>query len=228
MANIKFNNLQEIKKYLNKQTEIALKNTLKILKNQLKEFVKEDVYDAYSPKFYERTEWLLQDGVIDYYIGNSLNNTYGGVRINTNKNYPVDLENFQHGNVYSGEFYSENFIAMLNGQIADAFWNPFHFPVLNRVSFLEEFEEWMDKNYVRIFKEECAKLGINLDKVNQTENKVSTIKQIKSYNPSWANRGIYSATRSAATDSALDRFARGTNSRINKLEKAKSQGDNDY
>ena len=91
MANIKFNNLQEIKRYLNKQTQVALRNTLDIMRKQLKEFVKEDVYDAYSPKFYERTEWLLQDGVIDYYVGNSLNGSYGGVRINTNKNYPVIL-----------------------------------------------------------------------------------------------------------------------------------------
>ena len=173
MANIKFNNLQEIKKYLNKQTEVALKNTLKILKDKLKEFVKEDVYDAYSPKFYERTEWLLQDGVIDYYVGNSLNGSYGGVRINTNKNYPVELEAFQHGNVYTGEFYPENFIAMLNGQIADAIWNPFHFPVLNRVSFLEEFEEWMSENYASIFQEECEKLGIDLNKSNSIIKKAA-------------------------------------------------------
>lgn len=228
MANIKFNNLQEIKRYLNKQTQVALRNTLDIMRKQLKEFVKEDVYDAYSPKFYERTEWLLQDGVIDYYVGNSLNGSYGGVRINTNKNYPVELEAFQHGNVYTGEFYPENFIAMLNGQIADAVWNPFNFPVLNRVSFLDEFEEWMDKNYARIFREECEKLGINLDKGNEIENKVTATKQVKGYNPSWANRGIYNATRSAATDSALDRFARGVNSRIANLEKAKKQGDNNY
>ena len=178
MANIKFNNLQEIKKYLNKQTEQALKNTLEIMKNKLKEFVKEDVYDAYIPKFYERTEWLLQDGVIDYYVGHGLNGSYGGVRINTNKNYPVELEEFQHGNTYTGEFYPENFIAMLNGQIADAVWNPFHFPVLNRVSFLEEFEEYFNKNYAKIFKEECAKLGINLDKMSST-----TAKPYKSKTP---------------------------------------------
>lgn len=168
MANIKFNNLQEIKKYLNKQTEQALKNTLEIMKNQLKEFVKEDVYDAYSPKFYERTEWLLQNGVIDYYVGRGINGSYGGVRINTNKNYPIELEKFQHGNVYTGEFYPENFIAMLNGQIADAVWNPFHFPVLNRVSFLEEFEEYFNQNYEKIFKEECEKLGINLEKMSSS------------------------------------------------------------
>lgn len=228
MANIKFNNLQEIKKYLNKKTEEALKNTLEIMKNQLKEFVKEDVYDAYSPKFYERTEWLLSSGVIDYYIGNSINGSYGGVRINTNKNYPVGLEDFQHGNVYTGEFYPENFIAMLNGQIADAVWNPFHFPVLNRVSFLDEFEEWMSKNYARIFEEECIKLGINLKEDTITQNKTTVTKQIKGYNPSWANRGIYNAIKSAATDSALDRFARGTNKRIANLEKAKSQGDENY
>lgn len=173
MANIKFNNLQEIKRYLNKKTEQALKNTLEIMRNKLKEFVKEDVYDAYSPKFYERTEWLLQNGVIDYYIGNSLNGSYGGVRINTNKNYPVELEKFQHGNVYTGEFYPENFIAMLNGQIADAVWNPFHFPVLDRVSFLEEFEEWMSQNYKRIFEEECNKLGINL-KEESTSTKTTS------------------------------------------------------
>lgn len=163
MANIKFNNLQEIKRYLNNKTQVALKNTLERMKDQLKEFVKEDVYDAYSPKFYDRTEWLLQNGVIDYYIGSGLNGSYGGVRINTNKNYPVELEKFRHGNLYTGKFYPENFIDMLNGRIADAVWNPFHFPVLDRVSFLDEFEEWANKNYVRIFKEECEKLGINLD-----------------------------------------------------------------
>ena len=195
MANIKFNNLQEIEKYLNSRTQMALRNTLEIMKKQLQEFVKEDVYDAYSPKFYERTEWLLQDGIIDYYVGNKINGIYGGVRINTNKRYPVELENFQHGNVYTGEFYPENFIAMLNGQIADAVWNPFHFPVLDRVSFLEEFEEWANKNYVRIFKEECAKLGINLDETKGTFTQTYKSKT-PFYNP-FGNKGkvnVYSNT----------------------------------
>ena len=193
MANIKFNNLQEIKKYLNKNTEKALKNTLEIMKNQLKEFVKEDVYNAYSPKFYERTEWLLQDGVIDYYIGNAIGNTYGGVRINTNKKYPVVLEQFQHGNVYTGEFYPENFIAMLNGQIADAVWNPFHFPVLDRVSFLEEFEDWANKNYAKIFKEECSKLGINLEETNNSTNtNKPQSKPNTPFNDSFSTKNYYS------------------------------------
>ena len=200
MANIKFNNLQEIKKYLNKKTEIALRNTLEIMKNQLKEYVKDDVYNAYSPKFYKRTEWLLQNGVIDYYIGNAINNMYGGVRINTNKKYPVGLEDFQHGNVYTGEFYPENFIAMLNGQIADAVWNPFHFPVLDRVSFLEEFEDWANKNYARIFKEECAKLGINLDETTSNAKTTTKTQTKKPFNDSFSTRDYYSNAWGAVND----------------------------
>lgn len=206
MANIKFNNLQEIKRYLNKKTEEALKNTLKIMKNKLREYVKEDVYDAYSPKFYKRTEWLLQDGVIDYYIGNVLNGSYGGVRINTNKNYPVELEEFQHGNIYTGEFYPENFIAMLNGQIADAVWNPFHFPVLNRVSFLEEFEEYFNNNYARIFKEECAKLGIDLeDGIVSTKSTTPYKSKTPFFNPLGNSRSnVYSSTSGSGAWSAVN------------------------
>ena len=165
------------------------------MKNQLKDFVKEDVYNAYSPDFYERTEWLLQDKVIDYYIGSAIGKMYGGVRINTNKKYPVVLEKFQHGNVYTGEFYPENFIAMLNGQIADAIWNPFHFPVLDRVSFLEEFEDWANKNYAKIFKEECEKLGINLDETNGSSNdNKPKYKTQKPFNDSFGTSNYYSST----------------------------------
>ena len=205
MANIKFNNLQEIKKYLNKQTEQALKNTLEIMRNKLKEFVKEDVYNAYNPKFYKRTEWLLSNGVIDYYIGNSFNGSYGGVRINTNKKYPVELEEFQHGNIYEGEFYPENFIAMLNGQTSVAIQNPFHFPVINRVSFLEEFEEWMNQNYSKIFEEECEKLGINLKTTTKTTNNSPYKSKTPYFDPFGRSKAnVYSSTSNSGAWSAIN------------------------
>ena len=88
---------------------------------------------------------------------------YGGVRINLNQNYPVSFLDFQHGNIYSGEFESDDFVKMLNGEIESGIFNPFGFPSLIREPFLDDFKEWAEKNYARIFKEKCEELGINLD-----------------------------------------------------------------
>lgn len=165
MSKVKaFKNLQEIRQFLNDKTKKALELTLEELKEKLLEFIDEDIYDAYDPEFYERTEWLKQNGVIDYYITKMFGDQiYGGVRINLNQNYPVSFLDFQHGNIYSGEFESDDFVKMLNGEIESGIFNPFGFPSLIREPFLDDFKEWAEKNYARIFKEKCEELGINLD-----------------------------------------------------------------
>ena len=87
----KFKNLEEIKQYLNRETQGALEDTLKVMRAKLKGFIIQDVYNAYDPIFYKRTRWLLRAGVLDYYISHMFGKVYGGIRIN-NKGYPVNIE----------------------------------------------------------------------------------------------------------------------------------------
>lgn len=50
----------QIVKYLDEKTEIALQNVAARLTEKLEEFVKEDFYNMYSPKYYSRTYSLLK------------------------------------------------------------------------------------------------------------------------------------------------------------------------
>lgn len=163
MATIKkFNSLEQIKEHLNSETKEALKLTLEQMKIKLKDIIQTNVYDVYEPEFYERTGWILEEGVVDYYLMTMMGNKiYGGIRIN-DTNYPVNLEKFQHGNVYTGTFYSNVFVEMLNGEVESGIINPFNFPSIIRKPFWDEFLEWADENIETIFKQNCEKLGITL------------------------------------------------------------------
>ena len=168
----KFKNLEEIKQYLNKETQGALEDTLKVMRAKLKSFIIQDVYNAYDPIFYKRTRWLLRIGVLDYYISHMFGKVYGGIRINS-KGYPVNIEKYQHGNYIFGAFDSEDFIQMLNGEIESGIWNPFNFPSLARQPFWDDFIEWAknDKDgYAVIFKEKCKKRGIDLENLGSSDN----------------------------------------------------------
>lgn len=186
MGNIKFNNLEEIKKYLNSRTQKALEETLKKMEQQLRDEIFTDVYDAWDAEFYntKRTYWLVRQGVEHYiktFYGDRL---AGGVRINIHKSFPVDLENYRHGNVYTGKFEPQSFIEMLNNKANEgyAWYNAWHFPVLTRRPFWKEFVKWASENYATIFKEKCEELGIDLEETGNSETETTT-----KYNDDWGD-----------------------------------------
>lgn len=193
MANIKFNNLEQIKKYLNEKTRKALEETFEEMENELKKIIIKDVYDAWDAEFYntKRTYWLIREGVESYIKSLYGDKIAGGVRINTHKNYPVDLENYRHGNVYSGKFEPESFVEMLNNQANDGYaWdNPWHFPTLERKPFWDEFQEWANEHYKEIFEKKCADLGIDLKSMGGSTQPKKTVSN-GYHTPGSANRGV--------------------------------------
>lgn len=230
----KFKNLEEIKQYLNRETQGALEDTLKVMRAKLKGFIIQDVYNAYDPIFYKRTRWLLKAGVLDYYISHMFGKVYGGIRIN-NKGYPVNIEKYQHGNYIFGAFDSDDFIQMLNGEIEDGIWNPFNFPSIARQPFWDDFIEWAknDKDgYAVIFKEKCKKRGIDLENLGSS-NKTETTpksKEIASEPPATSITGTgndigrtsIGKGRSNMTYTFFNRFANTTTTSVKQQESALS------
>ena len=181
MAVRKFKNLEEIEQYLNKETQVALEETLMAMIPKLRFFIDEDVYYAYHPTFYKRTRWLKRrEDVIEHYISNLQNKIRGGIRIVASRLDAVsDREKFQHGASYrtkSGKLntYSvlsaENFLEILNDEDFDCLFNPFGLPSLQRSSFWKDFLEWAKDHYAEIFKEKCRKHKIDLNNLGSTKN----------------------------------------------------------
>ena len=203
MARIKpFKTLQEVEKSLEKATRQALEMTLEQLKEDFLKIIEEDVYNAYHPKFYTwRTRWLLRSGVVESYMGNIFGQMYGGVRINTDVDYPVSYAQFIHGSRYYDEegslitntFEADDFINMLNGKIKVNPNNPWNFPVINRKPFLDDFNEWAKVHYPIYFEENLKKItGSTLEPNKNTSNTGVKLKKTINLNAykGYGNRSI--------------------------------------
>lgn len=169
MALKTFKHLQEIERNLNNTTKRALNETLNDLVDIFKETIEEDVYNAYTPKYYAwRTRWLLQDGVIKSHIYSNFGKGYSGqISIDETHNYPVSYGQHIHSgtngrNNDSAKYEildSETFIEMLNNQVKVNPNNPFHFPVVKRKPFLDDFKKEAEKQYPILFRKHFEEIG---------------------------------------------------------------------
>lgn len=169
MALKTFKHLQEIERNLNNTTKRALNETLNDLVDIFKETIKEDVYNAYTPKYYAwRTHWLLRDGVIKSRIYSNFGKGYNGqISIDETHDYPVSYGQHIHSgtngrNNDSAKYEvldSETFIEMLNNQVKVNPNNPFHFPVVKRKPFLDDFKKEAEKQYPILFKKHFEEIG---------------------------------------------------------------------
>ncbi len=169
-----FHSLQEVDETLIEANRIALQNTLNELKNKLREFIEEDVYNnvhtssnfhardifgenyKYQSKWGGRTNSLLDDRSIETYVYNAFGKGVGGgVRLNSVAyDEKTNLENFVHGNKYFGELAFSSYIEMLNNSREMLVDNPYHFPTgseLYRSPFWSDFRNWVNFNYSKIF-----------------------------------------------------------------------------
>lgn len=159
-----FKNVQDLHGAISSELRDALKETIHEMADKLREFIQEDVYNAYDPEFYTRTKWLLEPDTIEDYVWNDFGKGYGaGIKINKNSYvlYDNNLEEFQHGNPYTDELNMDAFIGVLNGTVNGGVGNPFHFPIIARRPFLDEFEKWAEENYTKILMNKLrTKFGI--------------------------------------------------------------------
>lgn len=150
-----FHNLQEIQQEGIEATRWALDKTLESMKKRLQKLIESHIYqNAYKRKWYDRTDYLLQDDAIELYTYKNTANEVGcGIRFNKQLYDSIPREPFQHGNP---DRYLEfgSYLAIMNDS-SKLHENPYHFPtgdVLERGHFYTEFEEWANKNYAEIFK----------------------------------------------------------------------------
>ena len=169
-----FHNMKEVDETLISANKVALENTLETMKKQLHKFIEEDVYNdvrtstnsaareiygsnyKYKSKWGGRTESLLDDTAIESYIYKAFGKGIGGgIRLNDAKyEKETNLDEFIHGNRYSGMLAFSSYLEMLNNSRTMLVENPYHFPTgmeLYRRPFWNDFREWVSYNYEKIY-----------------------------------------------------------------------------
>lgn len=137
---------------VNLTTKIAIENTAERLLSELRGIIDEEVYNAYSPKFYTRTRQLRDSWWA------SKAEVLGGVISSTISQDDValigSLSLFQHGNIYES---LEDLIALDEIVNEGKIGNAFGFPQLGARPFWYRFLNYCDQNLERIFREEFRK-----------------------------------------------------------------------
>ena len=187
-----FHNMREVDEAFMNANRVATTNTLKVMKDKLHEFIAEDVYNnvhatsdsaarkihgdnyQYQSKWGGRTESLLDDRSIEIYVYNAFGKGVGGgVRFNdVAYEEKTNLNDFVHGNRYSGALAFSSYLEMLNNSRTMLVENPYHFPTgaeLYRRPFWNDFREWVSYNYEKIFAEKL-RLALGGKAVATTSN----------------------------------------------------------
>lgn len=146
-----FHSLREFEDTAEKATKVALNSTLEHLKRDLKEFIKDSIYNAYNPTWYERTNSLLQDSTLEVYIyKNTSNKVGGGIRFNPSYYNSHSGENFQHSNEIRMLPFG-SFLEIMNDSSLINPNNPYHFPVIERGAFYDNFQKYTNEVYDDLF-----------------------------------------------------------------------------
>lgn len=150
-------NQKELEKYITSKLNLALSDTVDELLNQLQMYIIKDVYDAYDPEWYDRTE--------EFY------NSWVAIKPKISKIMVATIEqdtslinwvqdNFQHGSnspTWSNDNPQNPLAQIINsGNIGSAFG----FPQLGARPFWTDFEKYCNANFYTIFKKNCAKHGL--------------------------------------------------------------------
>lgn len=148
-----YHNIKEFELDAEKATKIAMDRTLEKFKEELKRFIQSMVYNVYQPKWYKRTNSLLQDSTLETYIyKNASKSIGGGIRFNPEyyNNHSERDREFHHGNeIRFLEFGS--YLEILNDSSKINPNNPYHFPVVQRGHFYDDFLRYVDANFDETF-----------------------------------------------------------------------------
>ena len=161
-----FRSTVEVEKGLQKVAKIALDKTVEEFYNKLGDFIQQDIYDVYTPKWYQRTNTLSNHyrDMFERYDWNYFGKGVGaGLRINDSYELNTNPTAFVHGsgNPRSGAIYTAletpSYLEILNDPSIIDNNNPFHFPnnnpnlIISRGSFWDDFVEWCEDNFYTIF-----------------------------------------------------------------------------
>jgi hypothetical protein len=147
-----YHNLKEFEADAEKATKIAMDRTLQYFKDELKRFVKACVYDVYTPKWYERTNTLLEDSTLEYYIYKNVKNKIGGgIRFNPSYyNEHSERDKFQHGNDIKFLPF-QSYLEIMNDFTKVNPNNPYNFPIVPRRPFYDIFKKFIEENFDEVF-----------------------------------------------------------------------------
>lgn len=151
-----FHNVVEIEKELSRNLKEALDLTLDEMLDKLGEIIEDDVYDKYSPIWYDRTNFLSEnyENVFEKYFWNNFGKGIGGgIRVNESASFETNPEEFVHGS-YTEEngiistLSLPSYLEILNDPSAINHKNRWNFPrVLPRGQFWDDFIQWADENF---------------------------------------------------------------------------------
>ena len=140
-----FNSINELQSYLEKTCAIAVENTCNRLLGRLQNYIISEYYDAYDPSEYKRTMQFYRSAMTKM-----LSNTCGEIFMNPEQmNYPFS------GRGWSWDGATQIFEA---NQGSHGGWTTEE-SVKHR--YFYEFENYCEKNAIKILKEELKKQGIS-------------------------------------------------------------------
>ena len=164
MVRKKFSNIIELQKGVEEYCRIALQETLDELAEMLHNYIVKDIYNMKKGSFYNRTRILLIKDIIQTKIWNAFSASRIGGTLSFDEDLferSINLENFQHGNIYEGELTLQSYLEIVNSQ--NDWNNPYHFPSVNRKPFWDDFMSEINRRggFGAIYKEHFDKYVIS-------------------------------------------------------------------
>ena len=167
----KFSNIIELQKGVEEYCRLALEDTLEELKDILHDYIVKDIYNTKKGTFYQRTRILLIKDIITTKIWNAFSaNKLGGTLSFDESLFErsINVENFQHGNIYEGELTLQSYLEIVNSR--NEWDNPYQFPVVNRGLFWDDFMAEIKNRggFGAIYQEHFSKYVTTIYKLGKT------------------------------------------------------------
>ncbi len=127
---------------LNKGLKQALTNTCERMCEECNQMIRGGIYTTYQPTEYERT-FEMNDDLLTYKVDNGLNAQF----IWDKKVFSqIEIDGAHHHGLEDLDL--DNFMKLISEQYHD--------------EFLNDVRDYIQKNFKRIYQEECRKLGFSL------------------------------------------------------------------
>lgn len=163
----KYRSAQAMNNAMRATVESAMNDVYERLLNRLIFLIQRDVYSAYSPEFYERTEDLLDRNNWEIKKWKRGDNVYREIIFkNEGLSNPMfngdthDPAAYIHGNYVKSFTKSNVFLRMLNNEIPQG--NAFNFPRVDRRPFWDDFMDYCDRYYRTLLMNACRRRGFTI------------------------------------------------------------------
>lgn len=171
MAKI-FKTRVDLENELNSRVKTALDETYDFLLDKLMEIIERDIYSVPEGYFYIRTEDLLNKDNWEikhyqyagkYYFKLSFkDDNLTPPQHNGDIHSPLS---YIHGNYLDGVLPPQVFLKILNNELPQG--KAFNFPYVERKPFWDDFINYCDKNFSKLFAIRCKRNGIPMDTAYQ-------------------------------------------------------------